>query len=93
MRPHLILDAGDLFTGTPIADVSRGRAVIDVMNAIGYDAVAVGNHEFDYGIDTLRDRIREADFPFLSANIDTPIEDIHNVAIFNVGESVLASSG
>ena len=84
MRPHLILDAGDLFTGTPIADVSRGRAVIDVMNAIGYDAVAVGNHEFDYGIDTLRDRIREADFPFLSANIDTPIEDIHNAAIFNV---------
>ena len=84
MRPHLILDAGDLFTGTPIADVSRGRAVIDVMNAIGYDAVAVGNHEFDYGIGPLRDRVAQADFPFLSANISTPIEDIHNAVVFNV---------
>ena len=84
MRPDLVLDAGDLFTGTPIADVSRGRSVIEVMNAIGYDAVAVGNHEFDYGIGALRDRIAQADFPFLSANIDTPIEAIHKAEVFNV---------
>ena len=83
MRPNLMLDAGDLFTGTPIADLSGGRSTIEVMNAIGYDAVALGNHEFDYGIDVLRQRMAQANFQFLSANVGGPLEDLHDGAIFS----------
>ena len=84
IEPQLLFDAGDIFTGTPIADMSEGRAVIDVMNAIGYDAVALGNHEFDKGIDVLRDRMIDADFRFLSANVLAPLEDLQQRAIFDV---------
>ncbi len=84
IEPQLLFDAGDIFTGTPVADLSEGRAVIDVMNAIGYDAVALGNHEFDKGIDILRERMIDADFRFLSANVQVPLEDLQQRAIFNV---------
>ena len=49
----LLLDAGDLFQGTPLGNESRGDAVIDAMNVLRYDAVALGNHEFDFGIENL----------------------------------------
>ena len=65
----LILDGGDMFTGTMLADEFQGRLVIEIMNAIGYDAAALGNHEFDYGLEALEARVREADFPILSANV------------------------
>jgi 2',3'-cyclic-nucleotide 2'-phosphodiesterase/3'-nucleotidase len=42
---------------------------VDIMNAMGYDAMAIGNHEFDWGLDTLFARMRQARFPFLSSNI------------------------
>ena len=84
IEPQLLIDGGDIFTGTPIADMSEGRAVIDVMNAIGNDAVALGNHEFDNGIDILRERMIDADFRFLSANVQAPLEDLGQTAIFSV---------
>jgi len=65
----LLLDGGDAFQGTAISNLVRGRSVVDVMNAMGYDAMAVGNHEFDWGLDTLFARMLQARFPFLSANI------------------------
>ncbi|MFN2433106.1 MAG: 5'-nucleotidase C-terminal domain-containing protein, partial [Gemmatimonadota bacterium] len=65
----LLLDGGDVMQGTPLSNLVQGRSVIDVYNAIGYDAAAIGNHEFDWGIDTLRARIAQARFPFLSANV------------------------
>jgi 2',3'-cyclic-nucleotide 2'-phosphodiesterase (5'-nucleotidase family) len=65
----LLLDGGDLMQGTPISNLVQGASVIDVMNAAGYDAAAIGNHEFDWGIPVLRERIAQARFPFLSANI------------------------
>jgi 2',3'-cyclic-nucleotide 2'-phosphodiesterase (5'-nucleotidase family) len=74
--PDLVLDAGDLFTGTYLSDHFQGVPTIRAMNAIGYTAAAVGNHEFDYGQDALRMRLREASFPFLSANIQTPVAEI-----------------
>ena len=46
-----------------------GRGTIDAMNQLGIDAAAIGNHEFDWSIDTLRARMAEAKYPFLSANI------------------------
>ena len=45
----LLLDAGDIFQGTPVGTVTKGRAVIDFMNLAGYDALALGNHDFDEG--------------------------------------------
>src|SRR6185503_16933208 len=65
----LRLDAGDEMQGTALSNASFGRATIDAMNALGIDAAAIGNHEFDWSVDTLRARMREARYPFLSANI------------------------
>ena len=67
----LHLDGGDEMQGTVVSNLTGGRSSIDVMNALGVDAAAIGNHEFDWGIDTLRARIAQADYPFLSANIFT----------------------
>ncbi|MFH0777241.1 MAG: 5'-nucleotidase C-terminal domain-containing protein [Candidatus Eisenbacteria bacterium] len=65
----ILLDSGDLMQGSAISNLSRGQAVIAFMNEIGVDACALGNHDFDWGIAVLRDRMKQAGFPFLSANI------------------------
>ncbi|MBN1756340.1 bifunctional metallophosphatase/5'-nucleotidase [bacterium] len=65
----LFLDAGDCFTGTPIGSLSKGEAVIRLMNQMGFDAMAVGNHEFDAGEENLKTLSQIAHFPFLSCNI------------------------
>ncbi|HET6763519.1 MAG TPA: bifunctional UDP-sugar hydrolase/5'-nucleotidase [Longimicrobiaceae bacterium] len=65
----VVLSGGDDMQGTAISNLSGGRAVIQAMNAAGYDAAAVGNHEFDWGLDTLRRRIGESRFPWLAANL------------------------
>jgi 2',3'-cyclic-nucleotide 2'-phosphodiesterase (5'-nucleotidase family) len=80
-RPDLILDAGDISTGTFLADEFKGAPTIQAMNKIGYTAGTIGNHEFDYGQDALRLRLREAKFPLLSANLQTPIPEIRKYMI------------
>jgi len=65
----LLLDAGDIMQGTLVSNYFYGASTIDTFNKMGYDAVAIGNHEFDWGIEVLQDRIEQADFPFLAANI------------------------
>jgi 2',3'-cyclic-nucleotide 2'-phosphodiesterase/3'-nucleotidase/5'-nucleotidase len=65
----LHLDGGDVMQGTVISNLTAGRSTVDVMNEIGLDAAAIGNHEFDWGVETLRARMSEATFPWLSANI------------------------
>lgn len=65
----LLLDAGDTIGDTMIAVETEGRSVIETMNAIGYDAMVVGNHEPDFTAEKLRARIAEARFPVLAANI------------------------
>jgi len=67
----LVLSGGDNWTGPAISTWFEGESTVDVMNAMGYAASAIGNHEFDFTVDGLRDRIAQADFPFLSANIRT----------------------
>ncbi|HEY2804519.1 MAG TPA: 5'-nucleotidase C-terminal domain-containing protein [Gemmatimonadales bacterium] len=62
------LDAGDVMQGTPASNLVFGRSMVDIYNAMGYDAVAVGNHEFDWSIDTLAARISQAHFAWLSSN-------------------------
>ena len=68
-RRVLLLDGGDTLGDTMLAGATRGTAMIDVMNAIRYDAMVVGNHEPDFGADVLRQRIRDAQFAVLASNI------------------------
>jgi 2',3'-cyclic-nucleotide 2'-phosphodiesterase (5'-nucleotidase family) len=65
----LLLAAGDMFQGTPISNLFRGKPVIETMNRMRFDAMTLGNHEFDWGMEALNDLRNAADFPFLSANI------------------------
>ncbi len=65
----LLLDAGDTIGDTGVAAETEGRAVIETMNSIGYDAMVIGNHEPDFTAGKLRARIAEARFPVLAANI------------------------
>ena len=59
----LLIDAGDATQGATFATVSQGKDVIEVMNTAGYDAMAAGNHEFDYGTEQLLANVEAADFP------------------------------
>ncbi|MBN2515431.1 MAG: bifunctional metallophosphatase/5'-nucleotidase [Deltaproteobacteria bacterium] len=70
-NPHgtLLLSGGDMFQGTPISNIFRGKPVIEIMNYLTFDAMVIGNHEFDWKQDALMTMIRSADFPVLSANI------------------------
>ncbi len=65
----LLLDQGDIFQGTLLGTRTGGRAMIDYMNLIRYDAMAVGNHDFDLGKENLMEIQKLAEFPFLAANI------------------------
>ena len=65
----LVLDAGDFSQGDPSVNVSEGATAIEMMNMVGYDAVALGNHEFDYGFETLKKNMESAQFPVLAANV------------------------
>jgi len=67
--PFLILSGGDMWTGPAISTWFEGQSMAEVMNEMGYSAAAVGNHEFDFGLDALSARSEESTFPFLSANI------------------------
>ncbi len=66
----LLLDAGDRFTGTLFHVQWRGEDSVRIMNAIGYDAIVMGNHEFNEGSDGLADFVTSLNFPSVSANID-----------------------
>lgn len=67
---HLVLHAGDAVQGTLYYTLFQGQADADVMNAIGFDAMAIGNHEFDDGDDWLAGFISIIDAPLISANIE-----------------------
>jgi 5'-nucleotidase len=65
----LLLDAGDTFHGLPIATVVQGESIVRIMNAIGYDVMVAGNHDFNYGQDRLLELVEMADFPILGGNV------------------------
>jgi 2',3'-cyclic-nucleotide 2'-phosphodiesterase (5'-nucleotidase family) len=67
--PVLRLDAGDEMQGTLASNLVFGRSTIEALNALGLDAAALGNHDFDWGTDTLRARMRQARYPWLAANV------------------------
>ena len=65
----IVLSGGDNWTGPAASTWFKGESMVQVMNAMGYDASAVGNHEFDFGLDVLKERTEQADFPYLAANL------------------------
>ncbi len=66
----LLLDAGDIFQGTPYFNIYGGEPEFRLMSKMGYDAATFGNHEFDNGMDGFLNVLPFADFPFVSANYD-----------------------
>jgi len=72
----LLLDAGDQFQGTLFYNVGGATVVADVMNALSYDAMCLGNHEFDAGPSETAALIAQADFPVLSANTDSTADPV-----------------
>ena len=71
----LLLDAGDINTGRAESNLFKAKPDIEGYNYIGYDAMVLGNHEFDNPIDILQTQMRWAHFPFLSANVKTKSGD------------------
>ncbi len=67
--PHVLVDSGDWYQGTPEGNLTRGAAVVTAMNLAGYTTAALGNHEFDYGEPNVRQLVAAASFPVLGANI------------------------
>lgn len=65
----LVFDSGDSFQGLPISNSSKGEDMATVMNAVGYDAMTVGNHEFDFGLGQLRRLSKQINFPIITSNV------------------------
>ena len=75
----LLFDAGDIFQGTPYFNEYGGSVELAAMNKMKYDAVTIGNHDFDMGIEHLADSIKSVNFPYLNANYSfkkTPLNDL-----------------
>ena len=66
----LLLAAGDMIQGENWANMSQGESFIEMMNAMKFDALVLGNHEFDFGQAELKKRISAATFPVLGANVE-----------------------
>jgi len=65
----LLLSAGDMFQGSLDSNLLYGKPVVDFMNYVKFDAMTLGNHEFDWGISVLKDRIAQSQFPYLCGNV------------------------
>ncbi|MCD8210501.1 MAG: metallophosphatase [Prevotella sp.] len=75
----LLLDSGDFSQGSPYYTMYQGDVEIGLMNLMGYDAAALGNHEFDFGLENMARIFKQANFPILCANYDfsgTPLEGV-----------------
>lgn len=66
----LLLDAGDIFQGTPYFNVYGGELEMKLMSQMGYDAATIGNHDFDAGIDGLYKQLPNANFSLINCNYD-----------------------
>ena len=89
-KPYLLLDSGDFFQGAPEGTLSKGRSVVTLMNAMGYSASAIGNHEYDFGERNLIELAQMAQFPLLASNIQrlsdgVPVDYAQPWALFEKG--------
>jgi 2',3'-cyclic-nucleotide 2'-phosphodiesterase (5'-nucleotidase family) len=93
----ILVDAGDEFQGQAPSTIARGKPVSEIFNTIGYDVAAMGNHDLDWGADTLRLRMAEEQYPVLSANyrrIDRrPVDWVRPTAMIRRGPFVVGVIG
>lgn len=66
----LLLDSGDTFHGQTIVNLNEGEAIVHIMNEMGYDAMTLGNHDFNFGQERIKELDEMSDFPLLAANLD-----------------------
>lgn len=66
----LLVDNGDSIQGEPLATMTAGGAIIELMNTLGYDVATIGNHEFDYGMERFMELAAMANFPYVSCNFN-----------------------
>ena len=66
----LLVDNGDAIQGEPVGTLTKGEAITDIMNQVGYDIAIPGNHEFDYGMDRFLALAEKANFPYISCNFN-----------------------
>ena len=91
-----LVDAGDAIQGAPIGKLSRGLAVVRIMNYLGYDFCIPGNHEFDYGMARAKAVMKEADFPYISCNwvdLRTGLKVLPTIKMFTIGGARIAFVG
>jgi len=94
LHPYVFLvAAGDDFTGNPIVDMleDKGNPMINLMNLCGFNATAIGNHEFDMGQELLNKRMDQARFPFISCNIkveDAILKQPKPYVLLNAGKDI-----
>ncbi len=90
----LLVDDGDAIQGEPVGTMTKGEAIIGLMNAVGYDVAIPGNHEFDYGMENFLELTKKANFPYISANFNKNgelvfqpyvIKDVEGVKVAFVG--------
>ena len=75
----LLFDCGDISQGTPYYNMFQGEVEVKLMNEMGYDAMTIGNHEFDFGLDNMARLFKMANFPVVCANYNldaTPLKNI-----------------
>lgn len=93
----LLLDAGDIFQGTPYFNFYKGEPEIKAMSAMSYDAATIGNHDFDAGLENLATQLQHANFPVLICNYDmshTPMENKYQpYKIFTKGKLKIGVTG
>lgn len=77
----LLLDAGDIFQGTPYFNLYGGELEYKLMSLMGYDATTIGNHDFDLGIDNIVKQMPHANFAFINCNYDFSNTNLHNKII------------
>lgn len=99
-NPDLLLDVGDLIQGTAMSNLDKGETILEIANYMGYDAIAVGNHEFDFGFENFQTLAEKTVSPFIAANVrysTTPVGQENNkpstgIKANEVGERILPPS-
>ncbi len=92
----ILVDSGDALQGGPIGLFSKGAYITELMNLVGYDVAAIGNHEFDYGVETLKKRAEEFGFRYVCCNfkaIETGEPVFESFKIIDAGEMKIAFIG
>ncbi|MBP6432737.1 MAG: metallophosphoesterase [Ferruginibacter sp.] len=93
----LLLDAGDIFQGTPYFNLYKGEPEMKAMGIMGYDAATLGNHDFDAGLENFATQLQHGKFPIILCNYDmsnTPMENkIQPYKIFRKGKLKIGITG